>query len=78
MLYEVITQEYIYCRACNCTYISFTKQQERMGQNMIKDITLGQYISGNSLIHRADPRVKIVILFILMISVFFAKAFFVV
>ncbi len=43
---------------------------------MIKDITLGQYISGNSLIHRADPRVKIVILFILMISVFFAKAFF--
>ena len=28
---------------------------------MIKDITLGQYFPGNSLIHRMDPRFKIVI-----------------
>lgn len=42
---------------------------------MIKDITLGQYISGDSLIHKADPRIKIVLLTILMISIFLLKDF---
>mgnify|MGYP000824135694 FL=1 len=29
---------------------------------MIKDITLGQYFPGNSMVHRLDPRYKIIIL----------------
>ena len=33
---------------------------------MIKDITLGQYFPGDSLLHRADPRVKIVLTLMLM------------
>ena len=28
---------------------------------MIKDITLGQYFPGNSIVHRLDPRYKIII-----------------
>ncbi len=41
---------------------------------MIKDITLGQYFPGNSVIHRADPRMKLIISLIYIISVFMAKA----
>ena len=29
---------------------------------MLKDITLGQYFPGNSVVHRADPRTKLIIL----------------
>ena len=29
---------------------------------MIKDVTFGQYYPGNSLLHRTDPRVKIILL----------------
>ncbi len=38
---------------------------------MIRDITLGQYFPGNSVIHRMDPRMKIIltILFIVMLFV---------
>ena len=28
---------------------------------MLKDITLGQYFPGNSVIHRLDPRTKLII-----------------
>ena len=28
---------------------------------MLKDITLGQYFPGNSVIHRMDPRSKLII-----------------
>ncbi len=34
-------------------------------------ITLGQYIPGNSLIHRLDPRLKIILSFVIMIVIFF-------
>ena len=37
---------------------------------MFQDITLGQFFPGNSLIHRLDPRVKIVLLFVLMVLFF--------
>lgn len=37
---------------------------------MIKDITLGQYFPGESVIHEADPRVKIILTFLLMIAIF--------
>ncbi|MGN1481866.1 energy-coupling factor transporter transmembrane component T family protein [Porcipelethomonas sp.] len=38
---------------------------------MIKDITLGQYFPGNSVVHRMDPRYKIIIsgLFIVMLFI---------
>ncbi|HBQ64976.1 MAG TPA: transporter [Clostridiales bacterium] len=40
---------------------------------MMKDITLGQYIPGDSLLHRADPRVKMLLLILLMAVVFMLK-----
>ncbi len=36
---------------------------------MIKDITLGQYFPGESIIHRTDPRVKIVLAVVFMITI---------
>ncbi|MDO5649488.1 MAG: energy-coupling factor transporter transmembrane component T [Gallicola sp.] len=42
---------------------------------MMKDITLGQFIPGDSVIHKLDPRVKIVAILIYMISVFLVKKF---
>ncbi|MBR3874214.1 MAG: energy-coupling factor transporter transmembrane protein EcfT [Clostridia bacterium] len=40
---------------------------------MLKDITLGQYMPGNTLVHRLDPRTKI-ILTILYIAIIFCVA----
>ena len=40
---------------------------------MIKDITLGQYFPGNSFIHKADARMKILISLIFLVSVFFCR-----
>lgn len=40
---------------------------------MLKDITLGQYYPGNSVLHNADPRVKIILALLYMIAVFLAK-----
>lgn len=40
---------------------------------MLKDITIGQYIRGNSIVHRADPRTKIALTFLYIISIFFVK-----
>ncbi len=37
---------------------------------MIGDITLGQYFPGNSFIHNIDPRVKLVISMLLIVSIF--------
>lgn len=37
---------------------------------MLKDITIGQYFPGNSPIHRADPRVKILLTILFMVVVF--------
>ena len=42
---------------------------------MIKDITIGQYIPGDSPLHRADPRVKIVLTMVFMIVIFFIMSF---
>ncbi|MFZ5987398.1 MAG: energy-coupling factor transporter transmembrane component T family protein [Bacillota bacterium] len=42
---------------------------------MIKDITLGQYFPGDSLIHRTDPRVKIVLSLILMATILVLKSY---
>ncbi|AGC69562.1 cobalt transporter permease protein CbiQ [Thermoclostridium stercorarium subsp. stercorarium DSM 8532] len=40
---------------------------------MIKNITMGQYIPGNSILHRADPRTKIIWTFLLLIALFTAN-----
>lgn len=42
---------------------------------MLKDITLGQYFPGNSILHRADSRIKIVLMLLFVVSVFFAHSF---
>ena len=40
---------------------------------MLQDITLGQFFPGNSILHRLDPRTKIISLFALMILIFSAQ-----
>lgn len=42
---------------------------------MIKDITIGQYIPGSSMLHKADPRVKIILTFVFMIAIFFITTY---
>lgn len=39
---------------------------------MLKDITLGQYFPGNSVIHRLDPRTKLVLLIVYIVALFLA------
>lgn len=41
---------------------------------MITDITLGQYIPKESFVHKLDPRIKIVLAIIYIVSVFIAKS----
>ncbi|MBR5453832.1 MAG: energy-coupling factor transporter transmembrane protein EcfT [Clostridia bacterium] len=43
---------------------------------MIKDITLGQYYPGNSVIHKADPRAKLIITILYITAIFLAKSIF--
>jgi len=40
---------------------------------MLQNITLGQFFPGNSILHRLDPRTKIILLFVLMILIFAAE-----
>ena len=40
---------------------------------MISDITLGQFFPGNSLIHRLDPRTKIILAILFIVAVFLAS-----
>lgn len=42
---------------------------------MIRDITLGQYYSGSSIIHRLDPRTKLLGTFIYVISLFLVDSY---
>ena len=39
---------------------------------MLKDITLGQYFPGNSVVHRLDPRTKLVMLVVYIVTLFMA------
>ncbi len=41
---------------------------------MLKDITLGQYFPGNSVIHRLDPRTKLIMLVIYIVALFLAQS----
>lgn len=42
---------------------------------MIKDITIGQYFPGNSVIHRMDPRVKLLLDILYLVILFTSKSF---
>ena len=42
---------------------------------MIRDITLGQYFPGNTVIHRLDPRTKLIVVFIYIVLLFVGKSF---
>ena len=39
---------------------------------MLKDITLGQYFPGKSVVHRLDPRTKLIILIVYIVALFLA------
>ncbi|MCI7809899.1 energy-coupling factor transporter transmembrane protein EcfT [bacterium] len=41
---------------------------------MLKDITLGQYFPGNSVIHRMDPRTKLIMLIVYIVALFLAQS----
>lgn len=42
---------------------------------MLKDITIGQYFPGDTIIHRLDPRIKIIIISMFILSLFFINSF---
>ena len=41
---------------------------------MLKDVTLGQYFPGDSIIHRLDPRTKLIAVVIYIVALFQAKS----
>ena len=41
---------------------------------MLKDITLGQYFPGNSVIHRLDPRTKLIMVVVYIVALFMAQS----
>ena len=41
---------------------------------MLKDVTLGQYFPGNSIVHRLDPRTKLLVLVGYIVALFMAKS----
>ena len=40
---------------------------------MLRDITLGQYFPGDTIIHRLDPRTKLIMVIVYIVSLFMAK-----
>lgn len=42
---------------------------------MIKDITIGQYLNCDSVVHRMDARMKIVLTFVFIVAVFLCRSF---
>lgn len=42
---------------------------------MIKDITIGQYFPGKSVLHRLDPRIKLLLTVLYIVMLFIAKGF---
>ena len=42
---------------------------------MLKDITLGQYFPGNTVVHRLDPRTKLIAVVLYIVAIFTAKGF---
>ena len=44
------------------------------GADMLKDITLGQYFPGDTLIHKLDPRTKLIMTMVYLIAIFTANS----
>ncbi|MCH5153692.1 MAG: energy-coupling factor transporter transmembrane protein EcfT [Clostridiales bacterium] len=42
----------------------------------MRDVSMGQYYPASSVVHRADPRIKLVILILYLVTVFFCNSFF--
>ena len=42
---------------------------------MVKDITFGQYFLSDSLIHKLDARLKVILMLVLVITLFLCKGF---
>ena len=42
---------------------------------MIKYVTIGQYLPGDSILHRADPRVKIILVILYMVIIFLVNTY---
>lgn len=42
---------------------------------MLKDVTLGQYFPGNTIVHRLDPRTKLVLVVAYIVALFLADGF---
>ncbi|HZJ82412.1 MAG TPA: energy-coupling factor transporter transmembrane protein EcfT, partial [Clostridia bacterium] len=42
---------------------------------MLKDITIGQYFPGDTVIHKIDPRIKILTIGLFIGSLFFINSF---
>ena len=42
---------------------------------MLRDITLGQYFPGKSIIHKLDPRTKIIATLVYIVGLFVLKSF---
>ncbi len=40
---------------------------------MLKDVTLGQFFPGNSVLHRLDPRIKLILTVLYIVAIFLAK-----
>ncbi len=43
---------------------------------MLKDITLGQYFPGDTVVHRLDPRTKLILTIVYIVALFTAKSYF--
>ncbi len=43
---------------------------------MIRDITIGQYYPGKSLLHKVDPRMKLILTFAVIVVIFLCRNFF--
>ena len=42
---------------------------------MLKDITLGQYFPGDTIVHRLDPRTKLILVIAFIVTLFLAKSY---
>ena len=40
---------------------------------MMKDVAIGRYVQGNSVLHRLDPRLKVVLFIVYMVTIFLAS-----
>ena len=59
------------CIRCNKKYtLSLIAGNVGMEKEMLRDITIGQYYATESVIHRLDPRVKVIATFAYIISLF--------